>query len=453
MFKKLMMGCAALVAMHGAAQAAAPAATGGVVALTHVRVIDGTGAPAVEDATVVFQGGRILAVGKNAAIPADAQRLDYTGRTVMPGLISDHSHVGSILGISVGPENYTAANITDELAQYRRYGVTTVTALGNNRPLFDELRQEAHAGKLPADLFGVDQGIGVPQGAPPQAMMKSATDQMFRPTTPAEAREAVDRMADEKTDLVKIWVDDFMGSLPIKMDPEIIKAVVVEAHAKHLRVAAHIHDLSDAQKVVAAGADIIAHGVRDQPVPADFVAELKKRGIWYIATLELDESTVAWADKAPWTQTPLARAALSPDLAKQIDDPAWQDKTKAGKAADGARASLDINLRNLKTLYDAGVKIGFGTDSGATPLRVPGIAEQRELVLTVQAGLTPLQAIRMATGDAAALLHLKDRGELKAGKRADLLVVQGDPSTDIAAAGDIVETWSNGTRVAGPLEH
>ena len=189
------------------------------VAITHVRLIDGAGGPPIEDATLVIDGGRIVAAGRSAAVPPGARRLDYTGRTALPGLISDHSHVGAVLGATTGPQNYTREVIAGQLAQYRRYGVTTVTALGNNRPLFDALRREAHAGRLAADLFGVDQGIGVPNGAPPQGALKSAPDQLFRPATPAEARAAVDRMAAEKTDLVKIWVDDFAGTVPVKMSP------------------------------------------------------------------------------------------------------------------------------------------------------------------------------------------------------------------------------------------
>ncbi|RZM31327.1 MAG: hypothetical protein EOP67_33565, partial [Sphingomonas sp.] len=150
----------------------------------------------------------------------------------------------------------------------------------------------------------------------------------------------------------------------------------------------------------------IAHGIRDTPVPPAFVATLKAKGIWYIPTLQLDEATFAWADRAPWTQTPFARAALSPALAQQVDDPAWRAKILADPKTADARKSLAMNLRNLKTLYDAGVKIGFGTDSGASAVRVPGIAEHRELALMVEAGLTPAQAVRVATAAGADLLGL-----------------------------------------------
>ncbi len=419
------------------------------IALTHVRIIDGTGAPPIENATILMQDGVIVAAGQNIPVPAHAQVLDRSGKSVLPGLVSDHSHVGQLEGVHTGPQFYTADIITSELAQYRRYGVTTVTALGNNVPgVFDPMRKDAHMGLLPTDLFGVDQGIGVPRGAPP---VNVAPDQLFRPHTADEARQNVDTMAAEGTDLIKIWVDDFDHSLPVKMDPAIITAVVDEAHKKHLRVAAHIHDLDDAEHVVATGVDILAHGVRDKPVTPSLAQTLKDRGIWYIATLELDEATTAWADQPAWTQTPFAVSGLSAPLRQQINTPAWRQNNRTGAKADFARTSLSMNLQNLKTLWNVGVKIGFGTDSGATPLRVPGVAEHRELALMVQAGIPPLQALHIATQEAALLLNLDDRGVIAAGKRADLLVVAGDPANTIADTDHVVETWENGTAVAGPV--
>lgn len=421
------------------------------VALTGVRLIDGLGGRPIENATILVRDGEIVGAGKRLAIPSGIRALHYRGRSVVPGLISDHSHVGQVNGIETGAKNYARQTIADELAQYRRYGVTTVTALGNNGPLFDSLRADAHAGRIEgADLFGVDQGIGVPNGAPPQAMIKVDPDQLFRPANAEEAREAVRQMASTKTDLVKLWLDDFGGSLPAKMKPEVYQAVIDESHKLGLRVAAHIHDLADAEAIVDAGADILAHGVRDKPVTPALIEKLRSKGTWYVPTLALDEATFAWADQAPWTLTPFARAALSPELKQQIDDPAWRKKTLADPNTDAARRGLEMNLRNLKTLHDAGVKIGFGTDSGATPLRVPGIAEHRELALMVQAGLSPLEALTIATANAAALLARDDRGTLQPGKRADFVVLDGNPSADISAADQIVEVWTRGQPSAGP---
>ncbi|WP_210246514.1 amidohydrolase family protein [Methylobacterium sp. WL12] len=103
-----------------------------------------------------------------------------------------------------------------------------------------------------------------------------------------------------------------------------------------------------------------------------------------------------------------------------------------------------MNLANLRVLKDAGVRIGFGTDSGAAPERVPGVAEHRELMLMVQAGFTPMEALNIATSQAADLLGLRDRGQLEAGRRADFIILSADPSEDIANSTRIIEVWQRG---------
>jgi imidazolonepropionase-like amidohydrolase len=144
--------------------------------------------------------------------------------------------------------------------------------------------------------------------------------------------------------------------------------------------------------------------------------------------------------------------ALQPELAGQFADPAWRQKILSDtKKLATDKSAAAMNLRNVKTLYDAGIRVGFGTDSGATPLRIAGFAEHHELALLVKAGLTPLQAIGTATKNAAALLHLADRGVIETGKLADLIVVDGDPARDIADVDKIEAVWHRGRKVAGDL--
>src|SRR5580658_5936129 len=419
------------------------------------RLIDGTGGRAVDDAVVVILGETILAAGPRATtpVPSGAQIVDYDGKTIMPGLISDHSHVGIVNGVDVGAANYNRPNILRQLRQYEAYGVTTVTALGLNGALFEPIRAEMHAGSNPgADLFGVDRGIGVPEGAPPAALLPVGPDQLFRPATPEEARQAIRAMASRHTDLVKFWLDDFGGSVPSKMKPEIYAAVIDESHKLGLRVAAHIHDLEDAKAVLRAGADILAHGVRDKPVDPEFLGEMKSSGAFYVATLSLDEATFVYADGPAWMTDPFFQHALQPALRDRLADPAWRDKVAKDPKSAAARASLNVNLRNLKAVFDAGIPVGFGTDSGATPLRIPGFAEHRELSLMVQAGLTPMEALTIATHNAAALLALSDRGVLSPGKRADLLVLDRDPTEDIDNTRSIRAVWHRGHLASGPVE-
>ena len=422
------------------------------VALRHVRIIDGQGGSPIENATLVIEDGRIAALGVDASvsIPKGAREIDLSGKSVLPGLISDHSHVGLTDGVVVDPKNYTRANVERQLKQWQRFGVTTVTSLGMNAPAFLSLRDAAHEGRMRgADLFGADRGFGVEQGAPP---VKVGADQLYRPRSPEEARAFVRDSAKRKPDVLKIWVDDFNHTLEAKMKPEIYTAIIDEAHKRSLRVAAHVYYLDDARKLVDAGVDILAHGIRDRDVDASLVKAMKAKGTWYIATLDLDEAFYIYAQQPEWMKSAYFKESLQPALAAQFNDAGWRQKVLADtKMLEHEQASLATNQRNLKVLFDGGVKIGFGTDSGANPLRIPGFAEHRELQLMVAAGLSPMQAIEIATRQAAALLGLDDRGVLAAGKRADLLVVEGDPSQDIDALQRIDSVWQRGAQVAVPI--
>ncbi|GAB6853388.1 amidohydrolase family protein [Asaia astilbis] len=434
------------------------AANADPVALTHARLIDGTGKAATSDTTLVIDHGQIVSIG--AKPPAlGVKTIDLAGKTVMPALVSDHSHVGLVDGMTTASRNYTRATILAALDQYRRYGVLTVTALGLNKsPLFDQLRREQHQGLNPgADLYGVDQGIGAPGGMPPEAMIdKMGHDQISRPRTPIEARRAVDRMADEGTDFVKIWLDDLHTTNPANpplplLGASVWQAAIAEAHKRHLRVAVHIHDLDLAHQALAHGADILAHGVRDKPVDDALIAQLKTSGAWYIPTLSLDESTYYFAEHPETLDQTTASGAMPSGLKELIAQEAWRKATLAKPTTEAARAALAMNQRNVLALYRGGVKIGFGTDSGATPLRLPGFAEHRELILLVQAGLTPLQAINLATQKAASLLGLDDRGVLAVGKRADFLIIDGAPDRTISDIDLISQVWQRGTPVSDGL--
>jgi imidazolonepropionase-like amidohydrolase len=426
---------------------------GQTVALIGARLIDGSGQAPLENSALVIQGETISAVGPEGSVKfaKDAAVIDCHGQTIIPGLISDHSHVGLVDGVSIKPENYNRQNILRQLRQYEAYGVTTVTALGLNGSLFYELREEQHAAKSPgADLFGVFRGIGAPLGAPPAAMLPVSTDQLYRPETPEEARTAVREMVAGHTDLVKVWVDDLLGTSP-KMKPEIYQAVIDEAHRAGIRVAAHIYYLEDAKAVLRAGADIIAHGVRDQPVDAEFIDQMKARSAWYIATINLDECSYIFAEQPAWTKEPFFQNALQPALKAQLSDPAYLEKTLKSPRVPIFKKAVATNQANVKALYDAGVKVAFGTDSGAIPPRIPGFAEHRELQLMVASGLTSLQAINCATSRAAALLGLLDRGTLAPGKLADFVVLTANPLDDITNTEKIASVWHRGKKAAGAV--
>jgi imidazolonepropionase-like amidohydrolase len=302
-----------------------------------------------------------------------------------------------------------------------------------------------------ADIFTADRGLGVAGGAPPFPL----PTQVYRPATPDEARAAVREMAARHPDMLKLWLDDLFGQAP-KMEPEIYQAALAEAHAaideahrSGFRMAAHVFYLGDAKALLAAGIDVIAHSVRDLPVDEEFISAMKARHVPYIATLSLDESQFIYAEHPAWMDTPFFVAAAASELLAKWRAPEYALKMRANPATAKNKAAFAMALRNLKALREAGVTLGFGTDSGAFPTRLAGFGEHRELQLLVEAGLTPLEAIVCATRNAAETIGDADRrGTLIAGKRADFVVLQANPLDDIQNTTKIEAVWHGGRKVS-----
>jgi imidazolonepropionase-like amidohydrolase len=423
-----------------------------VTVLRHVTVIDGEGGPPRRDVALVIEGERIRSI-TDARIepPKDATVIDLSGKFVMPEIVNTHGHLGLLKGTKLSAENYTKENVERHLLQYQDYGVGAVLVMGTDRDDAFAWRSESHDGKLPgATIYTAGRGFGVPAGLPPAAM---GADTIYRPATAEEARKDVNELATHQPDIVKLWLDDFWGQFP-KMKPEIYAAIIDEAHKQHLRVAAHVYHEEDAQRLVDDGVDALAHSVRDAEIPDGLVAEMKKKNVAYIGTLSLDEFQTAYADDPAWLNDPYFRNALEPGVYAMITSPQYKQSIKDDKKTPVELAAQPIEMKNLKKLYDAGVLIALGTDSGATPTRAFGFAEHQELQLLVKAGLTPLQAITVATKNGAEFLHTSNEfGVLRRGLKADFIVLDKDPSADIRNTESISAVWKDGKKVsAGPRE-
>jgi imidazolonepropionase-like amidohydrolase len=433
----LIAMCAGLLAR---AQQLPPATP---VLLRDARLIDGTGAPPREHVSLLLQNGRIEKIGETMIVPKGVSVVELAGKTIMPGLISAHSHLGLIVDdAEPSATGYTRENVTTQLKQFERYGVTTIMSLGVNRDLVYELREEQRKGRLGgATIFTAGRGIGVPGGAPG---LPAAPDQIYRPASVDEARKDVDDLAGYRADIVKIWVDK---AAP-KMTPEIYKAVIDEAHQKHVRVAAHEYALEDAKQLVADGVDVLAHSVRDQVVDDAFIQSMKEHKVWYVPTFTVDESFFVYAGQPDFMKSDFFQEAAGPKLLAKLDAPGYAEKVNQDPQTAQHKKDFAVGQQNLKRLFDAGVNVGFGTDSGALPGRIPGFSEHRELELMVEAGLTPIQAITAATGENAKLLHAADRGTIAVGKRADLLIVDADPLVDIRNTRTIHAVYHDGRNIA-----
>ncbi len=435
-----------MIATSGAAHAE-------VTILRHVTLVDGTGSAPRHDVSLIIENGRVRTIaGAHSPRIAGAKVIGLGGKTIMPELINTHGHLGLLKGTKMSSANYTLDNVRRQLLQYQSFGVGAVLVMGTDNDEAYAWRSKSQAGALPgALLYTAGRGFGVPQGLPPAAM---GVDAVYRPATPGEARRDVQELATHKPDVVKIWVDDFWGQFP-KMKPEIYAAIIDEAHKQHLRVAAHVYHEADAQRLVDLGVNILAHSVRDAELPDSLVAEMKRKHVACIGTLSLDEFATAYADDPAWLSDPYFRASLEPGVYEMITNPKYKQSIAADRKTADETAALPIALKNFKKLYDAGILVALGTDSGATPIRPFGFSEHMELRLLVRAGLTPLQAITVGTRNGAELLGASHEiGTLTPGHAANFIVLDKDPTLDIRNTETIAAVWKNGRQVStGPIAH
>jgi imidazolonepropionase-like amidohydrolase len=411
------------------------------------QIWDGAGTPPIQDAVLVVKGDRIEAVGARGSVtvPAGATTISAQGKTLIPGLINLHGHVGMTKGLKASRENYNKENILAHLKQYARYGVTTVMSLGTDfEPMF-EIRGPARAEESPrATAFTAGRGFtgknGYPAVLPGNAGVPREVD------TVEQVKNNVEELARQKVDMVKIWVDDHWGHYP-KIRPELYQAIIAEAHKQDLRVMAHLFYLEDARKLVEAGLDGMAHSIRDREVDAALIKTLKAKNTFAIPTLTREESTFIYADPPAFLDDPFFSRWVAPEVIATLKDPAYGRKIKSDPDFSKYPGQLKMAKKNLKKLWDAGVTIGFGTDTGP-PGRFQGYFEHRELELMVQAGLTPSQALQTATSNAAECLHIsRDYGTLEPGKRADLILLDADPFEDIVNTRKINQVWIGGRPV------
>jgi imidazolonepropionase-like amidohydrolase len=423
-------GRRALAILLLAVPAAAQDEGSGRQAFLGARILPGSGEP-IDDGALLVRYGRVTSVGPRWAgeIPADAEVVDLSGKFVVPGLVDAHAHVGGTQGLESGDQHHTDEIVADQLARYARYGVTSVFSLGGDRgPGFRAASRR--------ESFEIDRARLFVAGPVVEA------------ATPAEAEREVERAAGLGADLIKIRVDDFFDTRD-KMPPHVFRAVIESAHARGLRVAAHVYELEDAKALVEAGADLLAHSVRDREVDDELIGLMRARDVCLCPTLTRDVSVFAYAERPAFFDDPFFLAEVDPAVVAALEDPARQRGVAADETAARAREALEIARRNLARLADSGVPIAFGTDSGP-PGRFQGFFEHLELEMMVAAGLTPARALQAATVDAARCAgHAGRIGALEPGAWADFVVLDADPAADIRNLRRIDSVWIAGRRVAG----
>jgi imidazolonepropionase-like amidohydrolase len=370
------------------------------------RLIVGDASAPIENGAFVVEGARITQVGRAGQIkvPAGATRVSLAGKTVMPAIVDAHTHMGE-----------TRDAMMDLMRRKAAFGVGAVLSLGTDPgDIAFKLRDEPIPGA--ALLFTAGRGITMPE--------EGRTTIPYWVTTEAEARKAVQELAAQKVDMVKIWVDDRNGKYK-KLTPELYGAVIDEAHKNKLRVAVHVYYLDDAKGLLKAGVDVFAHGVRDKDVDDEFMALVKSRPN-FVLIPNLPNRGVA-------TDMSWLAGSVSPEELKKLQAGARDNPQ--------AQQSFGIQARSLAKMNAAGVKIALGTDGG-----IPW-SHHVEMEDMVAAGMTPGQVITAATKTAAELLRLDDHGTIAAGKSADFIVLDADPLADIKNTRRIADVYLRGVRV------
>jgi len=403
------------------------ATSANVEAFVGGRIFDGTRGAVVEKGTLVVTDGRVTAVGPSDKVkpPKGAQTFDVAGKTIVPGFVNSHAHVSDVYSTNAGA--YTDENVDRQLRLFARYGITTIFSLGGEEaPAFKARDSQSTPSLDRARIF--------------------VAGKVIVGKTPEDARRMVDQVADTKPNYIKIRVDDNLGTSQ-KITPDVYRGVIDEAHKRGFRLFVHMYYLDDAKDLLRAGADFIAHSVRDKEVDDEFVSLMKQRNICYTPTLTREISTFIYQDTPSFFQDPFFLKEADPNVLGQLKDPKYQENMRKSKQAKAYQAALPTAERNLKKLSDAGVPIALGTDSGVTANRFEGYFEHVEMQMMAESGMSPQKILLAATGDSARCMQANDIGTLEPGKWADFLVMQKNPLDDIHNTKTLESVWIAGNQV------
>jgi imidazolonepropionase-like amidohydrolase len=395
-------------------------------AFVGATIIDGSGEDPIVNGVLLFQNKKITAVGtkEQITIPEQAEIVDVSGKTIIPGLINGHGHVGEVKGIEGG--HYSTANLMENLSIYARYGVTTVVSLGGDKEEAVPLRQ-------------------VNSSFPGSRARLYIAGKVITGDTPDEAMEDISHNHDMGVDFMKIRVDDNLGTSE-KMPEEVYRAVIERSHELGYQIATHMYGLEDARKLLEAGSDLLAHSVRDLPVDDAFISLIKEKGVGYCPTLTRELSTFVYEDTASFFSDPFFLKEYDTKVIEPLKDPGRQEQVRNSRSAQIYKAQLPTAYANLKTLSDQGVPIIFGTDSGV-PTRFMGYFEHLEMEMMAEAGMSPMEILVSATKNVAEYLGLEGLGTLSEGNWADFLVLDADPLTDIRNCRKISRIFIGGKEV------
>jgi len=405
-----------------------------VTAYEGARVIVGDGTAPIENAALLVQGGVFTWVGTagQRQPPPGATRIDLSGKTVMPSLIDGHNHIGLVneRDGSNSKANYRRTNLIDQLQRYAYYGVSAAMSMGleADEELAYQLRDEVIPNA--ARFLTVGKGIAATPIAGPPGEPRLGIPSGAR--TEKEGRDRVRALKARGVRFVKIWVDDRNGDVP-KLQPNVYRAIMAEAHANGMEVLAHLgrtSGLEDAKALFQAGIDGFVHLVRDQDVDARYLEVVRAHPkVWTgpnIPVPATKDTIAALSETLPATQIDAMRAQLAQLEAK----------------GNPPNELFELHCRNLRKIHDAGMVIGLGTDGTGD-----GIGAHQQMEAYTRCGMTPMEAIVSATSVNARLLGVDRLGSVAPKKEASFVVLNANPLEAIANSRRISAVYLRGQEV------
>ncbi|MPZ19190.1 MAG: amidohydrolase family protein [Luteitalea sp.] len=438
---------ALLVGLSGS-PLAQPSAT---FAIVGAQIVDGSGNEPFEG-TILVRDGRIAQASPDVEVPDGVRVIDGRGKTVLPGLFDLHVH---LFGRGVGR---LTTDLSKHLAAYLYCGVTTIAELGTSPTHFAAVRDLLASADVHGPRVALAARLAVPGGHGTEGGWPSAHTQ--RVSTPEEAQAAVDRVARFRPDLLKVFADGWRyGTNPdlASMDLDTLEALTYQGRKHGLRVLTHTVTAQGARVAADAGVAVIGHGIGDEVADTRLANGLRQRNMTYAPTLSVYElrSRDRWTQLLWHLVEPATRERLESTATNLASGQGNGAPSPAGNAAELAprEKRWQVLIDNVAKLREQGVRFAVGTDAGVggTP---HGWSTLHEVQLLVEGGLTPLEALTAATGNSAWALGVEhDRGFISSGKRADLLLVDGDPVADITAIEQIAQVFLDGQAVdRGALE-
>lgn len=447
----------ALVAVAGCAKApplvTAPASPPSAVLFSRASVLDTESGELTANLDVLVRGDRIAAIGDAGSIevPAGAATIDARGATLLPGLVDSHGHVANG---SAPPWYGEFPDPERNLQAYLFCGVTTVIDPADLEPDAFERRADVAAGRIVGPRIHTAGPMLTAVGGHPIPVIEELAPWYLgwyvlrhatRPVdSQAAAEAAVAELADARADFVKIAVDSIPDHAP-RLGLELARAVVSSAHARRLRVVAHIGSLDDAIVAGDAGVDAWMHMVYKEALDPAGASKLAAYRIPMVATMGVFES-YALTGRRKREPSLLERETVAPEILAAFDELPEDAVGEPFRAYfDLLHSNRQAWRENIRLLREAGITVLAGSDAQTGVF--PGAGLHRELALLVEGGMTPAQAIRAATLDAARFLSASDDpdfGSVRVGKVADLLLVDGNPTFHLSALARIRTVMKGG---------